>query len=415
MNTPAAFHVMAKPVGPQCNMACDYCFYRRKIELFEPGAELRMSDEVLRAFVQQYMEGQRVPEVHFAWQGGEPTLAGLEFYKRVVELQGHYRRNGMRVHNLLQTNGLLLDAAWARFLGEHGFLVGLSMDGNRAMQDAYRRDRGGGSTFDRVVAAVKVLRDFGVPFNVLCTVNRANADQPLELYGFLKSMGATYIQLIPLAVESPGAPPGEWAVDADAWGRFLCTIFDAWYQRDAGRIYVQLFDVALEAWLGMEPSLCIFSRNCGAALAIEHNGDVFSCDHYVTPQHRLGNILERPLAQLVALPQQHRFGRMKSETLPVQCVQCRVRFACNGGCPRNRLPATDPHQPGLNRFCRGYKQFFEHIAGPMERMAATLRSNPPHLPVLTGFQGNGSSGKVGRNQPCPCGSGRKSKHCCARD
>lgn len=375
---PPAFHVMLKPRGPLCNLDCSYCFYLRKTELYQKGTRFAMSEEVLDAFIRQYIEAQQVPEVHFGWQGGEPTLMGVEFFRKAVALQQKYRKPGMRIVNSFQTNGVLLNDEWCRFFKEHDFLVGLSMDGPRNLHDAYRVDGGGKPTFDKVYRALKLLQRHGVSYNILCVVNRINADHPLRVYRFFKSEGVEFIQFIP-AVEQTQEQGGttEWTVRPEQWGRFLCAVFDEWVQQDVGRIFVQQFEVALEAWLGFEPSLCVHASTCGNCLAMEHNGDLFSCDHFVRPDYYLGNIMETPMAQMVASPFQRRFGLDKRDSLPRYCRECPVLFACNGGCPKDRFATTPDGEQGLNYLCAGYRQFFTHIAPFMQVMAQLLRSGKP--------------------------------------
>ncbi|MCA1596927.1 MAG: anaerobic sulfatase maturase, partial [Chloroflexi bacterium] len=347
---PRSFHVMTKPIGPICNLDCEYCFYLEKEKLYPAATGFRMTDELLQSYIRQYIDAQQVPEVNFAWQGGEPTLMGLDFFRRVVELQRQHCPPGKTISNALQTNGTLLDGEWCGFLAENGFLVGLSVDGPREIHDRYRVDKGGKPTFDRVIRGMDLLKKHGVEFNTLTVVSRANMRRPLDVYRFLKSQGSSYIQFIPL-VERTGlrhalAGPADredenasptvtpWSVEPLAYGQFLCEVFDEWVRHDVGRVYVQLFDVQLGIWLGMPSALCVFAETCGRALAMEHNGDLYSCDHYVYPEHCLGNITEQPMARLTDSPQQRRFGEDKADTLPRYCRNCEVRFACNGECPK---------------------------------------------------------------------------------
>ena len=402
---PASFHVMAKPTGAVCNLDCKYCFFLSKETLY-PGSPFRMADDVLDHYIRQVVEGQRGPHVTVAWQGGEPTLMGLDFFERAVGLVEKHRRPGMTVEHTVQTNGTRLDSEWCELFREHGFLVGLSIDGPREMHDAYRVDKGGRGTFDKVVRAAKLLREHGVDFNVLCTVHEANAEHPLEVYRFFRDeLGAEFIQLIPIVerVESKGAlsvanegwgggrplytQSGEMvterSVRPEAWGRFLIAIFDEWVRHDVGRVYFQLFESALASWLRMPQSMCVFAETCGNALALEHNGDLYSCDHYVEPEHRLGNIREQHMLELVASEQQREFGRAKRDTLPSYCRTCDVRFACNGECPRNRFSLTPDGEPGLNYLCAGYKAFFTHIDQPMQILAGLLRRGRSAAEVMT--------------------------------
>jgi len=379
---PRAFHVMLKPRGPICNLDCTYCFYLKKEKLYREGASFRMSDEVLEAFTRQYIEAQQVPEVTFAWQGGEPALMGLDFFHRAVAMQQKYIKPGMKISNALQTNGTRLDEEWCRFLKEHHFLVGLSLDGPRELHDAYRVDKGGKPTFDKVYQSLKLLQRHGVDFNVLCVVHRLNSGRPLEVYRFFKSEGVQFIQFIPAVERKPEGGMTDWTVRAEKWGDFLCTLFDEWVRCDVGRIYVQHFDVALEAWAGYEPGLCVHAKTCGSALAMEHNGDLFSCDHFVTPDYYLGNILQIPMAEMVASPFQRKFGQDKRRGLPRYCLECPVLFACNGGCPKDRFITTPGQEPNLNYLCKGYKRFYTYIAPYMRLMAELFHQGQPPAAIM---------------------------------
>jgi len=407
---PLAFHVMAKPTGARCNLDCAYCFYREKERLY-PESTLRMSDEVMEEFIRQTIAGHAVPEVTFAWQGGEPTLMGLPFFRRAVAVQKKYAKPRTRIENTFQTNGILLDDDWCRFFHDNRFLVGLSLDGPRDLHDVHRRDRQGRGTFDRVLKAARLLRKHHVEFNILCAVNRTNADHPLEVYRFFRDeLGAPYIQFIPIVEQEDGGKTvTDRSVRPEQWGRFLTTIFDEWIRRDVGRMFLLNFDWALAGWLGMAGAVCVFAPTCGLGVALEHNGDLYSCDHFVGPDHLLGNILTTPLAELVASEQQRRFGAAKRETLPRQCRECRFLSVCNGECPRNRFVGAPDGEAGLNYLCEGYKAFFSHADRPMRMMAGLLRQGRPAdgvMPML--------AAKVGRNEPCPCGSGLKYKKCCGK-
>ena len=398
------FHVMTKPIGPICNLDCKYCFYLEKEKLYPDTKHWAMSGEVLERYVREYIAAQPTDEVHFAWQGGEPTLLGVDFFRKVVELQQQFA-NGKVIHNALQTNGVLMDDEWGEFLAEHGFLVGVSIDGPRELHDCYRVDKGQAPTFDRVMRGIAKLKEHKVEFNTLTVVHRRNSQHPLEVYRFLKEIGSGFIQFIPIverkAVQADDAglvliKPSfqnasdvtEWSVEPEAYGRFLSQIFDEWVKKDVGRTFVQLFDVALESWLGMEASLCVFRKTCGSALAMEHTGDLYSCDHFVYPENKLGNIMETAIEKLVDSPEQRAFGRAKLETLPKMCRTCEVRFACNGECPKHRFLATPDGEPGLNYLCAGYKHFFRHIDPYMRFMAAELTAGRPPANVMR-FLGRG--------------------------
>ena len=419
-----AFHVMMKPRGAICNLDCSYCYFLAKESLY-PGSRFRMPDEVLDTYTRQYIEAQQTSEVTFAWQGGEPTLMGLEFFRRAIELQQRYRKPDMRVFNTLQTNGTLLDAEWCRFFHEQDFLIGLSLDGPREHHDRYRVDKGGKPTFDTVMNAARLMAEHQVEFNILTTVHAANAKHPLEVYRFLRdTVGTRFIQFIPIIERDndtgyqEGSQVTNRSVTAKAYGQFLNTVFDEWVRHDVGSVYVQIFDVSLAAWSGGSPGLCIFMETCGDALALEHNGDLYSCDHYVEPDHRLGNITEIPLMDLVLSEQQRTFGQNKRDTLPHYCRECDVRFICNGGCPKDRIISTPDGEPGLNYLCEGFKAFFHHIDGPMRFMANELRYRRPPANIMAHLtqqdlqvKRDRAFAQAGRNDACPCGSGRKFKLC----
>ncbi|WP_342676371.1 anaerobic sulfatase maturase [Methanofollis sp. UBA420] len=414
---PPAFHVMAKPTGARCNLDCAYCFFLKKEGLY-PDSDFRMTDEVMERFVRQTIEGHRVPRVTIAWQGGEPTLMGLDFFRRSVEVQKKYAGPDTRIENTFQTNGVLLDDAWCRFFHDNAFLVGLSMDGPGDLHDVYRRDRGGRGTFDRVLRAARLLQKHHVEFNILCTVNRTNADHPLEVYRFFRDeLRTPYLQFIPIVEREnetgfqEGTTVTDRSVRPDQWGRFLVAVFDEWVRRDVGRMFVLNFDGALAGWLGRAGTVCIFGPTCGLGVALEHNGDLYSCDHFVEPDHYLGTILTTPVADLVNSEKQRRFGLAKRDTLPRYCRACAFLPVCNGECPKNRFVETPDGEPGLNYLCEGYRAFFSHADRPMRMMADLLRQGRPAdevMPILAAEE------KVGRNSPCPCGSGMKYKKCCGR-
>lgn len=422
---PPAFHIMLKPRGAICNLDCKYCYFLAK-EMLYPGSRFRMAESLLEEYTRQYIEAQDVPEVTFAWQGGEPTLMGLDFFKLAVELQQKYRRPGMKIYNALQTNGTTLDDAWSAFFQANDFLIGLSLDGPRHLHDYYRVDKGGRPTFDQVMGGLDLLKKHRVQFNILTTVHAANAGRPLEVYHFLRDkVGTQFIQFIPIVERDneTGFQAGEQvtgrSVTGKQYGDFLITIFDEWVRRDVGRVFVQIFDVALAAWLGQPPGLCVFEETCGLAMAMEHNGDLYACDHYVEPAYKLGNIQDTPLIELVASDQQQQFGLAKRDTLPTYCRECRVRFVCNGGCPKNRVLFTPDGEPGLNYLCQGYKAFFTYIDPAMKFMAAELKRKRPAANIMHHLTRQEAElqrrfTRTRRNDPCPCGSGRKFKHCHGR-
>ena len=425
---------MAKPTGAVCNLDCEYCFFLSK-EMLYPGSRFRMAAGLQETYIRQLLEAHaRAPEVVVAWQGGEPTMMGLDFFRRSVELEGEYARPGQRIVNTIQTNGTLLDDSWGTFLAENGFLAGISIDGPPAMHDAYRVDKGGKPTSDRVLKGLDVLKRHGVDWNVLTTIHAVNADHGREVYAYLRDdLGATFIQFIPIierATEQtlPIADAG-WghgvrgrplytqdgnlvthrSVGAGQYGRFMIEVFEEWVRRDIGTVYVQMFDTALAHWHGEPGGMCVHAETCGQQLALEHTGDLYSCDHYVEPGYLLGNISERPLLELIVLPQQTTFGQDKRDTLTRYCLDCDVRFACNGGCPKDRF-ATSPYgEPGQHYLCPGYKDFFHHVNEPMRAMSALLSDGKAAADLMTAYAAADS--RRSRNDPCPCGSGRKWKRC----
>jgi len=393
-NALSGFHVMTKPIGPICNLDCTYCFYLEKEKLFPANENFKMQPEVLETYIRSYIEGHNTPEISFAWQGGEPTLLGVEYFREIIRLQQKYA-HGKRITNALQTNGTLLDGAWGAFLADNKFLVGLSIDGPRKLHDTYRVDKKQRPTFDLVTRGLRVLKKHGVEFNTLTVVNSRNVQRPTEVYEFLKKHGSGFIQFIPLVERLPNAAatalgldhatpplPGEterypvtdWSVPPKAYGRFLTEIFDLWVKEDVGKVFVQLFDVALGNWMGVGGGLCVFSETCGRALALEHDGEVYSCDHYVYPQFRLGNLMNKSLGDMVNSPEQEKFGNDKRDTLPKFCRECEVRFACHGECPKHRFLTTADGEPGLNYLCSAYRTFFPHVGPAMEVMVGLLKA-----------------------------------------
>lgn len=419
---PKAFHIMAKPTGSACNLSCDYCFFLKKERLY-PGSTFRMSDEVHEAYIKQLLEAHQVPQVTVAWQGGEPTLMGLDFFRRSMELQKKYAKPGTQIENTFQTNGIFLNDEWCQFFYANKFLIGLSIDGSKELHDTYRKDKGGHGTFEKVVKALRLLQKHKVEFNILCTVNAKNADYPLDVYRFFRDeLGVHYIQFIPIVERDSegGFQEGNTVTDRSVgpaqWGRFLIEIFDEWVKRDVGQTFVVNFDGTLAGWLGMAGTVCIFGPTCGLGLALEHNGDLYSCDHFVEPNHFLGNILTTPMTELVASGKHQRFGQDKRDTLPRFCGECEILFICNGECPKNRFIQTPDGESGLNYLCEGYKAFFKHADRPMKIMADLIRRGRTADGVMKIMAGAGSDlqgklAKAGRNDPCPCGSGLKFKKC----
>ena len=426
------FLIIAKPVGPVCNLVCRYCFYLEKKNVFPEVTSFHMPDDVLEEFIRQYIGSQDSLEIMFSWQGGEPLCAGKEFFKRAITLQEKYAY-GKRISNSIQTNGTLLDDEWCDLFAAHGVLAGVSLDGPEDLHDHYRKDSRGNGSFDRVMRGISLLRKHGVDFNTLSVVSDNNVSHPIRVYDFLKDAGSFFHQYIPLVERKPSAtaqvmglnldiPPERdaefrtevtpWSVSALEYGDFLISIFDEWARNDVGSVFVQPFDNALEAWFGGEASLCVFRKTCGDSMVIEHDGSVYSCDHYVYPRYRLGNIMEGSLEDLARSKRQLRFGNAKHSTLPETCLECDVRFACNGGCLKHRFGINR-----LNYLCEGYKCFFNHVKPYMEKMCDLLaQERSPALimdMVRCGEAGRGK-GKTGRNDPCPCGSGLKYKRCCGQ-
>ncbi len=446
---------MTKPIGPICNLDCTYCYYLHKEDLYPKGNKWKMADDCLESYIRQYVAAQPAgtSEVTFAWQGGEPTLLGLEFFRRCIEIQDKYARVGMRIANTLQTNGILLDDEWCRFFLKNRFLVGLSIDGPAELHDAFRIDHQGHGSHSKVIAALRKLKKFGVEFNALVVVNRENGNHGARIYRYLRDAGCQFIQFIPIveqvgigrhaegdAFAAPSQTPFSQAAAAvssrsvlpDQFGRFLVSVFDEWIKQDVGRVFVQIFDQALSSWLGIEPSLCVFRKTCGRALAMEHNGDVYSCDHFVEQDYLLGNLNLVPLEELVNSGRQQAFGDAKRDSLPQYCVRCEVLDACNGECPKNRFLQTPDGEDGLNYLCAGYRQFFNHIGPSMAAMASLVkRGQPPALVMNSGSTAERTQPadasvrsaavretkqpvETHRNAACPCGSGRKYKSCCLK-
>jgi len=385
-----------------------------------------MSDEVHEAYIRQLLEAHQIPQVTVAWQGGEPTLMGLDFFRRSIELQKKYQRPGMQVENTFQTNGILLSDEWCQFFHDNNFLIGLSIDGPKTLHDRFRKDKSGDGTFDRAVQAARLLQKNKVEFNILCTVNSKNADHPLEVYRYFRDeLDAHYLQFIPIVEREneSGLQEGEKVTDRSVgpvqWGRFLVEIFDEWVRRDVGETFVLNFDGILAGWLGMAGTLCIFGRTCGLGLVLEHNGDLYSCDHFVEPDYLLGNIMKRPMIELLASEKQRKFGLDKEDTLPLYCRECRFLFACNGECPKNRFIKTPDGEAGLNYLCIGYMAFFKHADRYMRIMADLLREGKTAdgiMKILSEEDARSEkrTPKVGRNDPCPCRSGLKFKKCHGR-
>lgn len=389
-------YLLAKPAGSRCNLACKYCYYLEKSLLFEKHSPQVMDDALLEKFIHDYIGAQTTQEVLFTWHGGEPLMRPLQFYKKAVALQRKYAA-GRRIDNCLQTNGTLLTEEWCRFFKEQGWLVGVSVDGTQEMHDAYRRAKGGGPSHHKVMQGIRLLQKHGVEWNALAVVNDFNAEHPKEFYRFFKEIGCRFIQFTPIverllphadgrqlaAVEEEGTGGMmPFSVSPEQWGDFLIGIFDEWVKEDVGEYFVQLFDATLANWMGVQPGICTLARTCGHAGAIEWNGDVFACDHFVFPQYRLGNLREKSLVEMMYSPKQREFGRAKQTALPRQCRECRWLFACNGECPKNRFARTADGEKGLNFLCSGYRRFFEHVAPYMDWMKRELMANRPPAGIV---------------------------------
>ena len=384
--------VIAKPIGPICNLDCTYCFYLQKEKMYEQKqvtvkSDWVMQDDVLEAFIQQKIQSNGFSEETFVWQGGEPTLLEIDYFRKIVELQKKYN-NGKIINNSIQTNGLLLNDDWCEFFTENNFLVGISIDGPRDMHDKYRVDKGSVPTFEKVIHGINLLKKHQVEFNTLTTVHRWNSAYSLEIYNFLKDIDSRYMQFIPIVEKNEKFVATEWSVQPEQFGKFLISIFDEWIRNDVGNIFVQTFDTSLESWYGQPSSLCIFNETCGYAPVIEHNGDIYSCDHYVYPENKVGDILNDSLQSIMQTQQQLEFGTDKRDTLPQFCRDCKFRFACHGECPKNRFSFTEDGEPGLNYLCTGYKMYFEHIDLYMNFMVNELRNKRPPSNVMPWIRKN---------------------------
>jgi uncharacterized protein len=431
LKRPNAFHVMLKPAGPSCNLNCIYCYYLEKKNLYSLQKEFRMSEELLENFTKQFIEAHQIPVVTFTWQGGEPTLMGLDFFRKAIGFQKKYA-NGKRIENSFQTNGTRLDDDWCKFFTDNNILVGISIDGEEHNHNHYRQTFSGGPTFTRVMKGIEMLHKNKVEFNTLSTVNDYNVGYASETYRFLKRIGSGFMQFLPVVERITGdrkeggltlvapvhgkAEVTSWSVGSEKFGKFLISIFDEWVRNDVARFYVQIFDATLANYAGENPGLCVFNDTCGDALVMEHNGDLFSCDHFVYPEYFLGNIMDTPLIDLVKSQRQFDFGIDKRNTLPRYCLQCEVRYACHGECPKHRFLLTPDGKPGLNWLCEGYKMFFKHAEPYMDFMAKELKNKRAPANVMNWIRNKERQvikpAIPERNAPCPCGSGKKFKNCC---
>lgn len=369
------FQVFIKPVGAWCNLTCSYCYYLDKKELYDPGRSVSMSEEILSEYIRQHMEASTEETVFFSWHGGEPLLAGVDFYRKAVELQKKYLPAGKRILNGIQTNATLINEEWCSFFREEGFIAGVSIDGPEVFHNSFRK-AGSTEVFDRVIAGYSMLLRYRIPVEILCVVSNANMDHPLIIYDFFRQIGARYITFLPLVERIPGTTSdvSSGSVDPEGFGVFLSKIFDEWVENDVGRIKVQVFEEALRPVFGQPHTLCIFKENCGGVPVVEHNGNFYSCDHYVNRENLIGNIKTNSLASMLDSTRQQAFGKAKSLTLPAYCLRCEVKDMCNGECPRNRFLNTPEGEYGLNYLCRGYRLFFNHIRPFAEAVASLWRS-----------------------------------------
>lgn len=382
-------YVMLKPAGSLCNLRCKYCYYLEKDKLYKQCKNHVISDELLEKFIKEYVEAQTTPQVLFTWHGGETLMRPISFYKRALELQRIYGR-GRQIDNCIQTNGTLLNDEWCQFFKENNFLVGVSIDGPQEFHDEYRRTATNKPTFVKVMNGINLLNKHGVEWNALAVVNDYNADYPLEFYRFFKQIGCKYIQFSPIVERvvkredgltlAPGMQGGDtgladFSITPEQWGNFLCTIFDEWVHNDVGEYFVQLFDATLANWVGQAPGVCILAEECGHAGVMEFNGDVYSCDHFVYPEHLLGNLHTKTITEMMYSEQQNKFAKMKKQMLPQQCKECKFLFACHGECPKNRFLNDKYGNYGLNYLCKGYRQFFEHVEPYMNFMKRELENH----------------------------------------
>ena len=412
------FQIFAKPVGSACNLGCRYCYYLRTANVYPSRESFRMADDVLESYIEQHIEGCPDEVIRFSWHGGEPLMSGLDYFRRIVELQRRHQPSDQRIANGMQTNGTLLNEEWCRFLAAEGIAVGLSLDGPKEMHDRHRVTKDGGPTHEQAMRGYRLLQQHGVYTDILCVVSADNVGHPLQVYRFFKQIEAPYVSFLPLVERPADTETGVRAltVAAEAWGDFLCTIFDEWVSEDVGRIKVQIFEEAARTAFGQEHSLCIFRPACGDIPVVEHNGDFYSCDHFVNVEHRLGNIRQTRLVELLESPAQRAFGQAKLETLPRVCLACDVRAMCNGECPKNRFCRTPDGQAGWNYLCAGYKRFFTHCKPFVSQVAAQWRQQNLERRIPATAAESAQAGHApGRNDPCPCGSGLKYKKCCLKD
>lgn len=410
-----SFQVFVKPGGALCNLGCSYCYYLKKEQLYAKSDSFPMPDDILEEYIARHIAASPDPVIRFSWHGGEPTVLGLDYFRNIVEVQKRHKDPKRKIVNGIQTNGTLLTEAWCRFLSEEGFSVGLSLDGPQEMHDRYRLSKEGSPTHKQAMRGYRLLRRQGITPDILCVVHAHNVHHPLQVYGFFKQIKARFIGFLPLVESQPEAESGvsPATVPAEAFGRFLCTIFDEWRDRDIGTIKVQIFEEAARTAFDQEHELCIFRKTCGDVPVIEHNGDLFSCDHFVDPDHLIGNIRSSSLVESLECPELIMFGRNKWDALPRFCLLCEFLAMCHGECPKNRFIRTPDGEDGLNYLCAGYRLFFKHSLPFVRELAGLWRSRTPGRQSRnTAARANPTRTKIGRNDPCFCGSGKKYKKCC---
>ena len=389
-------YVMLKPAGAHCNLACKYCYYLEKNNLYDKSHRHIMSDEMLEQFTREYIEAQIMPQVLFTWHGGEPLMRSIDFYKKALTLQKKYAR-GRRIDNVIQTNGTMLTDEWCEFFAQNNWLVGISIDGPQEYHDHYRLTTTGNPSWQKVMHGIELLKKHHVEWNAMAVVNAYNADHPLEFYHFFKDNGCQYLQFTPIVerltkhqdgrtlaslADNHEIPLADFSVTPEQWGSFLCAIFDEWVHNDVGKMFVEIFDCSLANWMGVLPGICAYSKNCGHAGVMEHNGDVYSCDHFVFPEYKLGNIRDHTLIEMLYGDKQHAFSRLKHTSLPRQCKECDMEFACHGECPKNRFEKDKYGEPGLNYLCKGYYQYYSHVAPYMDFMKRELQAQRPPANIM---------------------------------
>ena len=389
-------YVMLKPAGAHCNLACKYCYYLEKNNLYDKSHRHIMSDEMLEQFTREYIEAQTMPQVLFTWHGGEPLMRSIDFYKKALTLQKKYAR-GRRIDNVIQTNGTMLTDEWCEFFAQNNWLVGISIDGPQKYHDHYRLTSTGNPSWQKVMHGIELLKKHHVEWNAMAVVNAYNADHPLEFYHFFKDNGCQYLQFTPIVerltkhqdgrtlaslADDKEIPLADFSVTPEQWGNFLCAIFDEWVRNDVGKMFVEIFDCTLANWMGVLPGICAYSKNCGHAGVMEHNGDVYSCDHFVFPEYKLGNIRDHTLIEMLYGDKQHAFSRLKHTSLPRQCKECDMEFACHGECPKNRFEKDKYGEPGLNYLCKGYYQYYSHVAPYMDFMKRELQAQRPPANIM---------------------------------